>query len=478
MHNERRILLNTTVLSIAGGCSQIINFIFVASFARTFGAAELGHYATAMAAGTIAGLLVTLGTPELLVREISRDSSRARELLSTLLPLQTILALFAWSAASAATVLLLGDPHALAIAMPVCGYQILLLLASLLLMPFQARERMLIASGGDVLHRLVSLGLGLTAIALGASAAVVASCMVIGVVGLVGYAWLQTSRCFGPLKLRFRPAQAWRILRSSSPFFAVSASAVLYARGAPVILGGLAGAQAVGLYAVAERFMVAAQLGSTMFNAAAYPALARVAASSSEDLKVLSARCLRLLLIGMIPLAVLITVFAGDIVRALFGAEYLDAARALQILAWTLPMRATQSLLGSQLAAMNRQAALAKVRFVGLGLFVILAPLLILKFGYVGAAWAVLVCDSVYLLMYWWLVRETEAAAAPPDSLRPAMFAAVLTLVVGSAVHELSLALRAVFTLGVLFISMWGFGAIKLNDVQFLWGMIARKPRA
>jgi O-antigen/teichoic acid export membrane protein len=212
-----------------------------------------------------------------------------------------------------------------------------------------------------------------------------------------------------------------------------------------------------------------------MFNAAAYPALARVTRSSLEEARALSARCLRLLLVVAIPLAAFTSIFAVDIVRLFFGTGYLGAASALRILAWAMPIRAAQALFGSQLAAMKQQTAQARARFVGLCLFLVLLPVLILSRGYVGAAWAVLICDTVQLSLWWRLLRKAGAAPTLIAPFLAPAAAAAATAGVNFLLTDTGLVLRLIVAAMVMGAGMWAFGAIKLHDLRFLRVLMASK---
>jgi O-antigen/teichoic acid export membrane protein len=478
VHNERRILLNTTVLSASEGLGQLANLVLIVSFARTFGARVMGYYSVGMSVGALAAIFVSLGIQGLLVREISQNPGCARDRLGVLFPVQLLLAPLAWAIACLVSVVLIGDTAATVVVMAAAGYQALVPLASLLLVPLQAREQMRVSASCGLLHRLLTLGLGLIAIGLGFHAGTVALAFIAGALSLIALAWTQTSRHFGQPLLRWSPSEALHLYRLATPFFGLAALAVIYARGAMIVLSALTTSQAVGLYAVADRLMVPLGLGPTLFNSAVYPALARVAHSSLADARALSARCLRLLLVLAIPFAALTTIFATDIVRLFFGTADLGAASALQILAWTLPIRGAQSLLGSQLAAMNQQSALARARLAGLCVFLVLSPLLILGRGYVGAAWAVLVCDTLQLSLYWWLLKGAGAAPALAVSfLAPA--AAAATTAAGSTLFtDMSLTLRLIAAALIMAAGIWGFGAVRLHDLRFLRALVAGKETA
>ncbi len=468
MHNERRILVNTAMLGSGEIAGQLANFILVVSFARAFGSGALGHYSISMAAGAIGGLFVSMGTHGLLIREISRNPAASRDFLGTLLPAQLVLAAVAWLTACGVSLLLIGDTHAAVVVMATCGYQILCCLAALLLVPFQATEQMLVSITGWGGHRLLTMTLGLAAIGLGAGAGTVTLALVIGALALIVFAWTQESRRFGRPTLRFAPKEALKLFRVASPFFGLAALGVLYARGGMIILSALATPHAVGLYAVADRFMVAGGLAPTMFNTAVYPALSRVAHTSLADAKALAVRCLRLMLVGTIPLATILTIFSIDIVRLVFGPQYRDSSHVLQVLAWTLPIRGAQWLLGSHLAAMDQQVALARARLAGLCAFAVLTPLMILGLGFVGVAWAVLGCDGLQLALYWTLLRRTDSAPSCTIALLAPALASAATLLASVALSGFPLSLRLPGVCLVMAVGLWVSGAIRLHDLGFL----------
>ena len=406
----RRILVNASALSAAEGVGQLANFVFVISFARAFGATQMACYSVAMATGAIGALFMTLGTQALLVREFSRDPTRVSEWLGVLLPVQGLLAVLAWLVATALTVLLVGDLRAITLALAVCGYQVVLRLAALLNTPLVAHERMVQTSAANVGYRLFTLVLGLGAIRFGAGAGLVSWTFVIGAVIYLAVVWRQNLRSFGPPRFRWAPREAVGLFRLSAPFFGIAAFTVIYARGAVIMLGAIATAHAVGLYAAADRLMVAVALVPTMLGSAVYPALTRVAARSRAEVRALCGRSVLMMLSATLPLVIVIALFANRLIAVLFGPPYLAAAPTLQILSWTLPVVGVQSLLGSQLVAVNEQHALARARLSGLTLFVLLSFLLVWKFSFPGAAFAVLISDTALLVCYLTILLRVKAA--------------------------------------------------------------------
>ena len=475
MSNERRILVNTVVLSASEAASQLANFVLMIAFARTFGAKTLGHYSVAMAVGAVGAVFVSFGTQSMLIREFGRDSTCAPATLGALIPMQALLAVIAWIIACIITDALVRDTAATALVMAVCGYQILLCLGSLLLVPLQAKELMHWSAGGNLAHRLLILLIGLAVIRFGGSAAGVGLAQIVGALFLIAFAWTQGSRRFGRPTLRYAPAQALTLFRRASPFFGVNALSTIYARGPLIMLSALALSSSVGLYAAADRFMVAASLASSVFNSAVYPTVVRVSHGSIRDATVLTARCVRILLVFSFPTAILITIYADNIVGLFFGSSYLGAAKVLQVLVWSLPIRGAQGLLASLLAAMDQQAGLARLRAVGLFAFTVLAPVLILSLDYVGAAWAVLLCDILQFALYWSLLRKQHADPPLTKAVLAPGSAVALTAAVSAALEHLYPPTRLVMVVLVLTAGMFALGAVRPHDLRFLKSLITLK---
>jgi O-antigen/teichoic acid export membrane protein len=475
VRNERRILINTVALSAAEGIGQFANLLLIVSFARHFGSAVLGYYSVGMSVGAVAAALIGLGVDALLVRDCSQDPAAGLRRLGILFPVQLLLTPLAWVGATVISIALIGRISPLTIVVAASGYQVLLPLGSLLLAPLRAREQMLLSAGLGVAHRLLSLGLGLLALRLGASADTVAFCFVAGGLLQIVLAWTQTKRVCGRPSLRWAPREALALYREAAPFFGMTTLWVIYTRGTTMLLGAMSASREVGLYAVADRLMVPLALGPAMFNSAVYPALSRLSSQSVAAARDLCGRCIRLLLVATVPLAAFAAIFSRDIIQLFFGSAYLAAAPALQVLAWTLPVRGTQNLLGSQLAAMHRQASVAKARFAGLCAFAVISPLLILMHGYVGAAWALLVCDGVQLALYADALRRVRALPIVSAPILALPASAALTCAAGFLLPIPNLLWRLPVAVLVMSLALWGLGAVKRHDLQFLRTVLAGK---
>lgn len=408
MHDERRILANTVLLGGGEIVGQLTNFVVVVGLARAFGADIFGHYSVSMAVGALAALLVGLGTQPLLIREISREPSLASSLLGIVVPIQLALGAAAWVLACLLSLALIGQTRAIPVVAAICASQILMRFSVTLFAPFQAIERMRPVVLGQLIQRLLVLVLALLAIGLGAGPGAVTLAFVAGAISLWVFAWASVSRQFGPPSLEWNWGVARRLFRRASPFLGLSTLGVIYARSGLIMLAALANAEAVGLYAVADRLMVAVALVPGVFNSALFPALSRLTRQDIVRARALVTGSLRLLMVVTIPLAALISLFAAEIADRMFGPQFVEAAIALQLLAWSLPARGLLWLIGSQLTALDQAASMARGRSVSLVVFLLATPGLIWAFGFVGVACGVLISDGLQLLLYRRALRRVD----------------------------------------------------------------------
>jgi PST family polysaccharide transporter len=475
MHSERRILANAGTFTLAEFVGQLANFVFVAGFARTFGADVLAEYSIGMSIGAVLATFVDLGSLGLVTRESSRKPGRARMLLGVLLPVQIPLSLLLWGIGLGVGMWMMGPRAGTLVLACACGYQILLRLSAVVLAPFIGVEQVAWAAFGGSAHRVLAVMLGALAIFAGAGPGLTAAALVVTAVVLIFVALAAFARRFGAPRWRVAPRTAARLLLRHAEYFGIAMLNVVYSRGGLIILSLLASHQAVGLFTAADRIMVPPLLLPTLFVNAVYPALSRVANTSVKDVQALTVRCGRLLLVGTIPLATLVTLLAPDIVTLLFGRSFAPATAVLQVLAWTLPVSGMRQLLSVQLLALDHRTSLVRVRTVSLGVFLVSCPLLILAgAGIEGPAWADLLGQTVELSWYMWMLQRSGSAGLLLRAMLAPLLAAAITVGVASAfLSTLPEFPRLIALLLVMPAALLISGSVRLQDLRFLRQILA-----
>jgi O-antigen/teichoic acid export membrane protein len=284
------------------------------------------------------------------------------------------------------------------------------------------------------------------------------------------------ARRFGMPRWRASPRRAAAILYRGSAFFGLKMLNVVYSRAGLIILGALASPVTVGLFAVADRIIVAPSLLPIMFVNVVYPTLSRLANVSADEVRALTIRCGRLLLIGTIPLATLLTLSASEIVEWLFGSRFGPAAVVLQIFAWSLPLASTRQLLGAQLLALDRGKTLVRTRAVGVSVLLVSCPMLILSgAGFKGPAWALLIAESLELAACLALLRRSGIPRALARTMLAPLLAAAATFAIAATVWIPAPGLgRSLILCVVMLLALLLSGSVRAHDLRFLRQILAR----
>jgi PST family polysaccharide transporter len=474
MSDERRILRNTVILTLGEALGQLANLVFVAAFARCYGVAIMGQYSLAMAIGAVASLVVGFGTQGYLLRELSQSPELAARRVATLAPWQFGMALGA-GLLVALVIAIRGQGSLVMLA--TIAYQLLYRVAGLYYVAFRAREQMLVPVLAELAHRLMTLLLGAVLMWSGAGAAATLLALFGSAAALALAGYLAHRRASGPAAPADHRGEARRLFKASWPFFGTLVLAVVYARGAPILLGLVRGTEAVGGYAVADRLLVAATLVPVMFGNAALPALSRLARGDAAQRRSFAARLLRLMLVGTLPLAAVLVVFADEILLLVFGPSYRQSVPLLRILALGVPVQGVELLLAAQLSAIGSQQALLRNRLVSLSAFLVLGPVLVHLAGATGLATVVLAGSLLQMsgcaLLLARLRESPLSARTAWAPIAAAVVAALTTLLVG----DRPLSVRSLVFVATLLLAAWTFGAVRGHDLAFARSLL-RQGRA
>ena len=438
----RRIARNVGALTVARGATLLLTLAMVAHVTRTLGADGYGVLGFGLALYGFFALAARLGLDTLAIRELARDHGRARELAADVTSLQLALALAA-AAAYALVVASLDRPLAERAALWAIGLP-------LLVQPFaldwvyQGVERMGVLAVRNVAASALQL---LAALALVRSPddllwAAAIQGMALAVVS--GALWVAFRRDFGRVSLRV-DVGAWRaLLRPALPIAASALMILIYYSLDKLMLSGLRGDRAVGLYEAAYRWVMVALVPATIFVQAFFPALS--AAQGRRTAMADQARAFARVNLGVgLPVSLGGALLAGPLVVLLAGAEFAPAGPVLTLLMANVGVVYLNLALGQPLLAWDLQAPYFWAVGGGALANVVLNVLLIPPLGAMGAAWATLGAEIAVLAalaaVYWRTLGTLPLSET-------ALASAVAVLGVGVPVG-------GVLALGV----PWGFGA-------------------
>jgi O-antigen/teichoic acid export membrane protein len=461
--------------------ARVIDAAFALVYLRVLGLAGTGSYQQVVVLTTYLDTLIDFGLNALLARDVPRSPGAAGAAFRAV----ALVRLGLWLVGLPLVALIYGPGRDMAgvpaDAALAGGLFYLGLLPTVLAKTatglLWAFERLELPAGVSVVATVFKTGLGVLVLASG-----------FGLVGLAASSLLVNLVTAGALLVllarvfpRHRPPSpaprsiGW--VREAWPLFVNQLLQGLFFKVDAVLLPPLAGATAAGAYAAAYKVGEGAGIISSSFTLALFPRLSREA-----DLARAYRLALRVLLQLAFPLATDIAILAEHVVAVVGGRAFLpDAAIALAILIWYLPLSFANGLTQYVLIAAGRQRFLTAA-FLAAFIFNVAANLVLIpRFGFVGAALITVASELVLLIPFRW---AAERAAPGASLVREARRPIVATLLMAPVVWWLRDALHPLVAVAagslVYPISLWAVGGIDADEwsaIRRLLAFGARRPR-
>ena len=417
-HSSLRRLFakNLTLQSVTEAIGLTSGLLVTLVLSRHLGVAGFGQFNYLFAFLYFFLAINDLGVNTIVVREISRAPDRAAEIIGTMLSFRLLLGalslLVIW-----AGVLAVGFPRDLRIALALFAIVLPLNALRLPAVVFQSRLRFEYGAMADIVTRVATTGLVLTAAALGAGLIGVTVALVAGeAIGVIVTGRL-AMRLVRPV-WRVDPRYWMLVLRWSLPLGLAGVLSAVVNRVDFFMLERMTDLQQLGLYGAAYKVVNLVERLPQMIVVTLYPLMVRQA---HEDLRALRALYRRsvLTLGGLaVVMAVVVTFLAGPIVRTLFGAEFTEAARALRILVWASACLYMALPGGFALISLGRVRMNLMTLVAGAVTNVALNVIWIPRLGFIGASLATAAAFAVILvttlLAVEWSLARAMAGAPPP----------------------------------------------------------------
>jgi O-antigen/teichoic acid export membrane protein len=366
---------------------------------RFLGDQALGAFAYAWTIAGLAGVFVTLGVPEYLVRRVA---SRRTEIDSV---------------GGAALVLVMGVAAlaavALAFLLPLLGYpagdvailrwaligMVAVSAQALLLSLLRAQEQhgrfAWLNAGGVVMSNAACVA----ALIMGGGVAAYAAAITLTQVTTTVMIWYASGSRIR--RASFAPALLRQLARGGIPFLGWSVALRFRMEVDKLLLGILASAAVIGWYAAAYRIIGVTVFIPTLITTPLLPALSRYQGDRSVFDQTLR-RCVVAALFLMVPICAVTVAVAPAIPGLLHWPDAFDNSIPLMmILALQMPLVAVDMVIGTGLIALHRERAWLVVAVVAAGCNVLANVLLITLFqrstgnGALGAAFATLATEFV-----------------------------------------------------------------------------------
>jgi O-antigen/teichoic acid export membrane protein len=356
-------------------------------------------------------LLVRDGLEVIAAREIARHPRLIRPLVNHLLAVKGVVAavlLAGLLAIGRCTLSGTTDQAILSL------YGLMLLTTALGLdFVYRGLERMTLVAVSLVIRTTI-YALGVALIVTDASRiAWVPACLVTGEACGIALVWACYARRHGLPRPALGGGRFVRVfLQRGRPVYLIQVSQAVIGSVDLLVVGLMSHWADVGLYSAPHRMVTAVLTFGLIFQQVVFPALAR----SWRDTPAAGRRALdalvRVLVIGLLPVAVGATVLSGSLVGFFLQPSFAPAQLLLALGIWRAPLLTLAFLYQTALIALNRETAGVRLLLAGAIGSAPLVALLRWAFGLPGAAGAVVVIGvALALAGHWRLAREGRQPA-------------------------------------------------------------------
>jgi O-antigen/teichoic acid export membrane protein len=472
--DTKRAVQNVGVLVVASIISKGVLFVWQIVLGNWLGVTDYGIYNTVFALIAVAMPVASFSMGLILIREVAKHPERTAQYWSTVLIVQTVLAGVAYAGAVVSAIL--------------AGYSDLIIaytaIASLSVLIdvfgsqgndlLLAQERMPLASAIEIGHIVLRVGLSVLALAigwglLGVYVATIASGLMRTSI-LWGVHWRDGLRPSFPIdRVLLR-----EMLINSAPLAITAVLTLAYQHADKLMTTAIIGERNTGYLgpAFVINFGVIEVL-STSIIVAIYPMMARYHGDGKNELfGFLVEKVTRFIFILILPITLILSIYADDIVALIFAPEFAPTAGVLRILIWYTCLTVTGNMIAKAFIIQNRQQMVTLIRSFGLALNILLNTIFLLQWRDPrGAAIASVLAEILILVLFIWRFKAKGWQIV--RFLQGVLGIVLLGLMAGGIMlilHSLPLLMGAIVG-GIVYVVLLLFTPILQNDD---WDLIYR----
>jgi O-antigen/teichoic acid export membrane protein len=404
---------NTFAQVVARAVTVLASVAVIPVLTRYLGPALFGEYALVIALNAILLSVTDLGIQTIATRDASQAPDKTGLLASQAVIIRT-LGTIVLAGVAVFILALSGYPQPVKLGFAIMALTVLInALQTGFAVILQSTMKLYLLSLSEVVGRLTSTGLtfAIIVIAVRLDMSRVAAlqdifwALVLGsVISLMVCALLVRQRAV--LRVGFRPAIAWRMLRDALPLGAVTVASLLLYRADTVLLSVLRNAHDVGIYNLSYRFLDLLLAVPGLFMASVFPLLSANAGDLAGFRRIWQ-KALDALALAGVPLAFGTFLTAPHLIRILGGEQFAASVVPLQILSFVVLLSYLDFAFPHALIIANRQRMILLILAIGLALNIGLNLVFIPRASYIAAATISVVSELVNLLLAYALAVRT-----------------------------------------------------------------------
>lgn len=396
---QRSITANAVALAV----NYLVPLVTLPFLTRTLGTIQFGHLVLVQTWLAIATVAIDFGFSYTAARRISALRDHPLRLNDEF----TITFVTQLALAAAAVVVFIGGWILFyrEQIQPSLFVATLLAVSSAVMVPswlYSGLERADVLAGVQVSARLTQIPLLLLVVRDSSDTAAAMWCIALSSVlgGLLSVRWIFIRQKFRLVGVD--PRRIIQRIKDDGGFFSTRIGFALYTFATPLLVSALAGAQALGYYALADRVRGVMQALAQPVSQALFPRMSLLLgkAGSLSEVKTLLKRCSLPLAIAIGAAALLVGWQAERVVTAIGGTAYSAAALPLRIMVWVPVASSITNVFGVQLLiAAGRVTSFNKAAAMAVFVWLVAVAPLVYFFRESGAATSLLLAESSLALL-------------------------------------------------------------------------------
>jgi O-antigen/teichoic acid export membrane protein len=400
------VLRNTAWVTFGSLFLKVLNFLFNVYVIRSLGDERFGQYAIVTAFPGLFAIFIELGMTQYVMREISRDRTKANSLVWNLIAVRLLLAIFGVIAITAAAAVVYEPGIVLGVFLFTFNFVFSAIEAPLESV-LTANERFDYMTLLSIVGRVTFMALGTIFLFSGLSFHWL---IVAGLVGVPTQIAVSTWAIYKGKFMEFRPnldIKTWPIIiRGGFPFGMISLALSLAFSIDTVILSFFEPDRVVGWYQAAYNLVFALMFVSDGFSTVIVPTLTHEFVRNPDRVRTWYYRSVKIILLISVPMAVGGMVVAEPMILFLYGEEFLPSVIALQILIWDVPFLMFNAYCGNITTVIGKEKEAARIYSINAVANIVLNIIFIPLYGMIAAAVITVVTDLIGSLQFHYLLRD------------------------------------------------------------------------
>jgi O-antigen/teichoic acid export membrane protein len=358
-----KVIKNASILMISQLVTWGFSLLLTIFLPRYLGAAVTGEFVLAGSIWAIMSMLIGFGMDTLLTKEIARHPDRTPKLVGLAFILRIILFILTCALVALYLQLMSYSPTTVRLIWIIGISSLITQIGLVYQSALQGLEYMHFTSIAGIVSKGVNTILAITVVILGYSVYSIGFVNVISALVSALLLFIFLRRYYKP-QVQFQITPALAMMSSSVPYLLSGMGLILYGQIDVLIISSMINAREVGWYGVTTQLTGTLLFIPVVFTTAIFPALTRAYSSQSNALPSLIQKSFDLMLLLSIPIGLGIFVIADPLVVLLYGSAFASSGPILSIMGIVVIFMYLNILVGQFLISTDRQNIWTIIMFI------------------------------------------------------------------------------------------------------------------